>query len=66
VHKVILGEHKANVNSNLQFFAIGNVSSIARSSCIYNQIMKIDFDPAKNEKNIPERGLPFTLAAEFD
>ena len=28
--------------------------------------MKIDFDPAKNAKNIRERGLPFTLAAEFD
>ena len=28
--------------------------------------MKIEFDPAKNAKNIRERGLPFTLAAEFD
>ena len=28
--------------------------------------MKIEFDPAKNEKNIRERGLPFTLADEFD
>ena len=34
--------------------------------CIYNQIVKIDFDPAKNAKNIRERGLPFALAAEFD
>ena len=29
-------------------------------------MVKIDFDPAKNAKNIRERGLPFTLAAEFD
>lgn len=28
--------------------------------------MKITFDAAKNERNIRERGLPFTLAAEFD
>jgi uncharacterized DUF497 family protein len=28
--------------------------------------MKIEFDPAKNAKNIRERGLPFTLANEFD
>jgi uncharacterized DUF497 family protein len=28
--------------------------------------MRIEFDPAKNAKNIRERGLPFTLAAEFD
>ncbi|MBX7233124.1 MAG: BrnT family toxin [Caldilineales bacterium] len=28
--------------------------------------MEIEFDPAKNEKNILERGLPFTLAHEFD
>jgi uncharacterized DUF497 family protein len=28
--------------------------------------MKIEFDPAKNAKNIRERGLPFTLADEFD
>jgi uncharacterized DUF497 family protein len=34
---------------------------------LYIQVnVKIDFDPAKNAKNIPERGLPFTLAAEFD
>jgi len=28
--------------------------------------MKIDFDPAKNEKNIRERGLSFERAAEVD
>lgn len=28
--------------------------------------MKIEFDPAKNEKNIRERGLSFERAAEFD
>jgi hypothetical protein len=28
--------------------------------------MRIEFDPAKNAKNIRDRGLPFTLAAEFD
>ena len=27
--------------------------------------MKIDFDPAKNAKNIRERGLSFERAAEF-
>jgi len=28
--------------------------------------MKIDFDPAKSEKNSRERGLPFERAAEFN
>ena len=28
--------------------------------------MKIEFDAAKNEHNIQQRGLPFELAAEFD
>lgn len=28
--------------------------------------MGFTFDPAKNEKNIAERGLSFTLAAELD
>ena len=28
--------------------------------------MEIEFDPAKNAKNIKNRGLPFILAAEFD
>jgi len=28
--------------------------------------LEIDFDPAKNRKNIQERGLPFALVAEFD
>jgi uncharacterized DUF497 family protein len=28
--------------------------------------MKIEFDPAKSEKNARERDLPFTMAEEFD
>lgn len=28
--------------------------------------MKIEYDPAKNEHNIQERGLSFDLAAKFD
>ena len=28
--------------------------------------MEISFDPAKNEKNIHERGLSFERAVEFD
>lgn len=28
--------------------------------------MKIEYDPAKNERNIRERGLSFERAAEFD
>jgi len=28
--------------------------------------VKIEFDPAKNAKNILERGISFELAAEFD
>jgi len=28
--------------------------------------MEISFDPAKNERNIRERGLSFELVAEFD
>ncbi|MGQ0742706.1 MAG: BrnT family toxin [Alphaproteobacteria bacterium] len=28
--------------------------------------MKIEFDPAKSEKNARERGLPFDLVEEFD
>ena len=28
--------------------------------------MEITFDPAKNERNLRERGLSFELAAEFD
>lgn len=28
--------------------------------------VKIEFDPAKNEKNIRERGLPFERVAEID
>jgi uncharacterized protein len=28
--------------------------------------MFIEFDPAKNQKNIEERGLPFSLVKDFD
>lgn len=28
--------------------------------------MKIEFDPAKNERNIRERDLPFQLVADFE
>ena len=28
--------------------------------------MRIDFDPAKNERNVRKRGLSFARAAEFD
>jgi uncharacterized DUF497 family protein len=28
--------------------------------------MRVEFDPAKNERNIRERGLPFERAVEFD
>ena len=28
--------------------------------------MKIEFDPAKSEKNARERGLPFSLVEEFE
>jgi uncharacterized protein len=28
--------------------------------------MKIEFDPAKNERNFRERDLPFEMAADFD
>ena len=28
--------------------------------------MKIEFDPAKSEKNVRDRGLPFELVEEFD
>ena len=40
--------------------------SASRTNCIYNQKMEIAFDPAKNERNIRERDLPFEMAAEFD
>jgi uncharacterized DUF497 family protein len=29
-------------------------------------MVEVEFDSAKNAKNIRERGLPFTLAEEFD
>jgi uncharacterized DUF497 family protein len=28
--------------------------------------MEIEFDPAKNARNVSDRGLPFALAEEFD
>lgn len=28
--------------------------------------MEISFDPAKNERNVLERGLPFSLMAQFE
>jgi len=28
--------------------------------------LEIEFDPQKNERNLKERGIPFSLAAEFD
>jgi hypothetical protein len=34
--------------------------------CQYNQRMKIEFDPIKNERNIRERDLSFERAAAFD
>jgi uncharacterized protein len=36
------------------------------SNCIYNKSVAITFDPAKNERNIRERGLSFERAADFD
>jgi hypothetical protein len=28
--------------------------------------MEIEFDPAKSEQNVRERGLPFSMVADFD
>lgn len=36
------------------------------SFCTYNQILEIEFDPVKSDRNLRERGIPFSLAAEFD
>ena len=33
---------------------------------IYNMTVEITFDPAKNKRNVRERGLSFEQAAEFD
>lgn len=33
---------------------------------IYNVQVNISFDPAKNERNIAERGIPFEAATDFD
>lgn len=38
----------------------------AKADCAYNLPVRIRYDPAKNERNIRERALPFDLAAEFD
>ena len=32
----------------------------------YNKEVRFTHDPAKNERNIAERGLPFDLAGEFE
>lgn len=34
--------------------------------CINNLLVEIEFDPAKNARNIRERGLSFTQVVEFD
>lgn len=34
--------------------------------CAYNKAMDITYDPAKNERNMHERGLSFDRAADFD
>lgn len=34
--------------------------------CGYNNATRFTYDPAKNERNIAERGLAFALAEEFD
>ena len=36
------------------------------ANCIHNIWVAITYDPAKNERNIRERGLSFERAAEFD
>lgn len=35
-------------------------------NCIYNTNVAITYDPAKNARNMRERGLSFDQAAEFD
>jgi uncharacterized DUF497 family protein len=32
----------------------------------YNKLLKLSFDPAKNERNIAERGFSFVGVADFD
>jgi len=34
--------------------------------CYYNNIMKIDFDPDKNQRNIDERRIPFESVRRFE
>ena len=36
------------------------------SNCAYTLLVRITFDPGKNERNVRERNLPFELAAEFE
>lgn len=35
-------------------------------SCTYNLLVQIEFDPAKNERNVRERGLSFERARDFE
>jgi uncharacterized DUF497 family protein len=35
-------------------------------NCIYNKHVAISYDPAKNDRNIRERGLSFERATDFD
>jgi uncharacterized DUF497 family protein len=37
-----------------------------RYAAAYDHRVKIEYDPAKNERNITERGLPFDRAADFE
>lgn len=37
-----------------------------RADCTHNQPVLIDFDPAKNRRNLAKHGLPFEAIADFD
>lgn len=37
-----------------------------RTLCQYTLFVKIEFDSAKNERNVADRGLTFGAAADFD
>ena len=39
---------------------------MSRPDCAYNLLMRISFDPSKNERNIRKRGLSFELASAFE
>lgn len=45
---------------------ISHLRNAAAPKCAYNLIVRITFDPNKNERNIRERDLPFQLAAQFE